>query len=143
MIDWQRFTERHTHLDVPLGIEVVAYERKGGGWDLFLFEPPGSCPELESARVDDQHLFIETVSTATELDQAARTLCDRLGSGYKLAVYFREAGGRRTIGQLVDHLRSRGAHQVHVRSVPDSTDWELVLRQKDFAIASEFAKSNV
>lgn len=42
-------------------MEVVGYERKTGGWDVYVNESIGTCPELEAGRVDDEHIFIETI----------------------------------------------------------------------------------
>lgn len=142
-IDWQAHTENHCHPSAPVPVEVVAHERKAGGWDVYVFEPVGSCPELEARRVDAQHIFIETIGSSDELDRVAEDLRNRLGPRYEHAVYFRESGGRRTIGKICDHLQRRGARHMHVNTVPNSSDWELRIRKKDFELAREVEKSNV
>lgn len=143
MIDWQQYTDNHSHPMDPVRVEVVGYERKAGGWDVFVFEPVDSCPELEAGRVDDQHIFIETIRSSTELDRVAEEIYRRLGSGYELAVYFRENGSRRIIGKIYDHLQQRGAHHMSVGAVQNSSDWELVIRRKNFELAGEVENSNV
>lgn len=142
-IDWQSYTDVHAHPRNPALVEVVAYERKAGGWDVYVFESIGACPELEAGRMDDQHIFIETIGTSGELDRVNEDICTRLGRGYEIAVYFREHGGRRVIGKLVDHLRRGGAQKMHVNAVPNSGDWELRIRRKDFELAAEITQSNV
>jgi|JI10StandDraft_1071094.scaffolds.fasta_scaffold229698_2 hypothetical protein len=142
-IDWQMYTDNHTHPSRPGRVEVVAYERMVGGWDVYVFEPIGACPELEGGRADDQHIFIETINDSDELDRVNEDICTRLGPGYEFAVYFRESDGRRAIGKIVDHLKQRGATGMHVRAVPDTSDWELCIRRKDFELAGEVAKSNI
>jgi hypothetical protein len=138
MIDWERYTGVHSHPLETDRVEIVGYERKAGGWDVYVYEPVGSCPELEASRVDDWHIFIETIDSSTELERVAAEINRRLGSGYELAVYFRESGGR-----IYDYLRGRGAQHMWVRAIPNSSDWELVIRRKDFELAGEVEKSNM
>lgn len=143
MFHRKKYTKYHAHPSSPCPVEVVGYERKAGGWDVYVNESIGTCPELEAGRVDDEHIFIETIGDVEEIDRVAEDISKRLGPPYECTVYFRESGGRRTIGKICDHLKRRGAQNMHVRSVQHSSDWELCIRRKDFELAGEVEKSNV
>ncbi len=141
-MDWSLYTDRHTHPSGSYCIEFVAYERRDGGWDVFAYEEEGACPELEEARVDAEHIFLAHIQSSAEVDGVAATVMERLGDGYRQVVFYREAGSRKTIGKIYTHLQRAGAKHMWVRSIND-TDWELVLRRKDFPLAEEIAASNV
>jgi hypothetical protein len=141
MIDWQQYTDLHAHPADTVREEIVGYERKDGRWDVYVCEPVGSCPELEGERADEAHIFVETVESSGELDRVAQDVYRRLGRDYELEVYFRESGGRPTIDRIHSHLQRRGAHLMRVGSAGKDA-WELLIRRKDFGIASEIAASN-
>ena len=77
-----------------------------------------------------------------DIDEVAVEVDRRLGDPYVLEVYYHEPGERRIIGQIQSYLSEHGAHHVWVRSVANG-DWELVIRRKDFCLASQCATSNV
>src|SRR5919197_3903586 len=88
-----------------------AQERRDGGWDVFVFEPPGACPEMEArgTRVDDGRIFIARVQSPEEFRDLVRELESGLGNGYECALYYREVDGRRFIGRIHGHLSRRRA----------------------------------
>jgi hypothetical protein len=141
-VDWNLYTDRHTHPSSSYCVEFVAYERRDGGWDVFAYEEQGACPELEEARVDAEHIFLAHIRSSGEIDGVAETVMESLGDPYHRAVFYHEKGSRKTIGKLYTHLQRAGAKHMWVRSVSDG-DWELVLRRKDFPLAEAFIASNV
>ena len=141
-MNWNEYTDHHSHQSGSHKVEIVAYERCDSGSDVFMFEPNGSVPEFEEARVDDEHIFITRIEHRGDLDQVAEEIDERLGQAYESKVYYRESGARRVIGHIQDHLQKRGAQHILVQS--DSRgNWELVIRLKDFPLAGEVAQSNV
>ena len=141
-MDWSLYTDRHTHPRGSYCIEFVAYERRDGGWDVFAYEEKGACPELEEARVDAEHIFVEHIASAAEIDVVAKAVMEKLGDGYRSAVFYREAGGRRLIGKIQSHLQKAGVGSIWVRSAGNG-DWEIVIRRKDFPLGEKIAASNV
>jgi hypothetical protein len=141
-MDWSLYTDRHTHPSDSYCVEFVAYERRDGGWDVFAFEPEGSCPELDADRIDAEHIFVERIANSAEIDVVAKSVMEKLGDGYRSAVFYREVGSRRLIGKIQSHLQKAGAGSIWVRS-SGSNDWEIVIRRKDFPVAEEIAASNV
>jgi hypothetical protein len=141
-LDWSLYTDRHTHPSGSYCVEFVAYERRDGGWDVFAYEEEGSCPELEEARVDVEHIFLAHVQSGAEINKVAAAVMENLGSAYRHAVFYRETGGRKIIGKIHTHLQNAGARHMWVRQAATG-DWELVIRRKDFALAEQVAGSNV
>ena len=141
-MDKARYTGRHIHPSDPTDVELVAYETIDGAWDVFVFEPRGSCPELEGSRIDDDHIFIETIDLADELDDAARRIVRRLGDAYTIVPYFREVGSRRTIDKIASHLHRSNATGFHVQSIGEDK-WQLAIRRKDVRTAREVIPPNV
>jgi len=137
------YTDTHQHPLDPTVVEFVAYKRRdGNGWDVYVFEPPGSCPELEATRTDEHHLFIRRIADIDELDDVVAQVEQRLGDGYQLTPYYRETGTRRTIDRIYDHLKRHGAHHLWVRGLPND-GWEMWLRKKDAPLAQGIAPANV
>jgi len=141
-MDETRYTGRHIHPSGRAVVEVVGYERIDGGWDVFVFESRGSCPELEASRIDDKHMFIETIGSADELDDVVRHIVQRLGEPYAIVPYFREVGSRRIIGKITSHLQKSNATRFHVQSIGEDK-WQLSIRKKDFQTAREVIAPNV
>ena len=141
-MDWSLYSDRHTHPSGSYCVEFIAYERRDGGWDVFAYEEEGACPELEEARVDAEHIFLAHIHSSGEIDDVAAKIMEGLGDAYQRAVFYREAGSRKTIGKIYTHLQRAGAKHMWVRSVNDS-DWELVLRRREFPLAEEIIASNV
>jgi hypothetical protein len=135
------YTDRHTHPRGSHAVELVAYERKDGFYDLFAFEPPGACPELEEQRVDNEHILVARSLTQDEIDTAASEVDKLLGSKYDPIIYFQEVGGRRMVGKIHSHLVANGARRVWVRSTGNN-DWEIVIRRKDAELAGQVVPSN-
>jgi hypothetical protein len=121
------YTSLHIHPTFQTVVEIVAYQRIDCGWDVFVFEPPGACPELESGRVDDQHIFIQWIETEREIDQVADEIENRLGAAYQRVTYYREIGTQRTIQSIEDHLLQNGATGL------------LFIRRKDFPLLPRFS----
>ena len=141
-MDKSRYTGQHIHPSGPTHVELVAYETIDGAWDVFVFEPRGSCPELEGSRIDDDHIFIETIESADKLDCVASRVVQRLGAPYAIVPYFREVGTRRTIDKITSHLQKSGATGMHVQSIGED-NWQLAIRRKDFRTAREIIPPNV
>jgi hypothetical protein len=129
-MDESKYLDTHIHPMDPTPVEMVAYECRDGGWDVFVVEPVGSCPELEDLRVDERHLFIKHVNVRLEVEGSFSDILNRLGIGYQREVFFREADGRRTIERLVEILHRNGVYGMGVQST--NGKWELVLRRKNF-----------
>ena len=137
------YTGAHQHPSDPTVVEFVAYERRdGSGWNVYVFKPPGSCPELEATRTDEFHLFIQRIADLNELDGVVAETERRLGDGYRLVPYYRETGTRRAIGRIHDYLKRNGAHDMSVRGLPGD-EWELWLRKKDVTLARQIAPANI
>jgi len=141
-MDWKKYTENHCHPSGPHHVEIVAYEHRDSGYDVFVFEPKGTVPELEKDRVDDEHIFVARVEDRDELERVAQEIDDRVGEAYEPRVYYRELGSRKVIGRIQSHLQKRGAQNIGVR-LDDDGHWELIIRLKDFPLAGEVAESNV
>jgi len=141
-MDWNKYTDYHVHPQDNHLVEIVAYERLDGAWDVYVFEPTGTCPELEADRVDNNHIFVGKMESRFDINRIADTVDRQLGDEYQCEVYYREAGSRRIIGKITAHLMKQGAQHVWVRST-GTGDWELVIRRKDFKLADEVARSNV
>ena len=136
------YTERHTHPMDSTVVEIVAYERRDQSWDVFIYEPAGTVPEMESQRTDESHIFVENIKTPDELDKVAKKIESQLGAGYERVPFYREAGTRRVIGKIYDHLRKQGAQNMWVHS-NGLEDWELLIRRKDVTLAEQVTLSNV
>lgn len=140
-MNWNEYTDKHTHPLDQHAVELVAYERKDGFYDLFAFEPPGGCPELEEQRVDDEHILIARGLSRNAIDPAANQVDKLLGSKYDRIIYFREVGGRRVVGRIHSHLVANGAQHVSVRSTGNN-EWEIVIRRKDADLARQVVPTN-
>ena len=136
------YTGHHAHAQDSAVVEIVAYERKDGSWDVFVFETAGSVPELEDHRTDADHIFIERVLSPDEIDVVARKIDLQLGTGYQPAPFYREKGTRRMIDRLTSHLSRNNAHKYQVRSCGED-EWELHIRRKDFELAKQLMAPNV
>jgi hypothetical protein len=141
-VDEARYTDRHVHPSIQTDVEVVAYETIDGAWDVFVFATLGSCPELEASRTDDEHVFVETIDAADQVDQVAGRIMERLGDAYAIVPYSRESGSRRIIGRITSHLQEANATGVHVQSIGDDY-WQLSIRKRDFTAAREVIEPNV
>ncbi|WP_201495707.1 hypothetical protein [Rubrivivax sp. A210] len=127
----------HFHPDVGLGLELVAYERKDGSFDLFAFEPAGSVPEIESARIDSSHIFVANAPNRTEAQAASDCLCERLGEGYQLIQLLEEHGSRALLGRVFDTLRKNGVQHLTVGQIDSTANWGLYGRRKDLTAARQ------
>jgi hypothetical protein len=141
-MDWSQYTDRHIHPANPGVVEIVAYERQDGAWDVYVFEPAGSCPEIEADRTDQDHIFVARVGSPDDIDPVARAVDERLGDSYRCAVYYRETGGRKIIGRIQRHLQEHGGQHIVVRAA-GAGDWELIIRRRDFDTAREGTNPNV
>ena len=136
------YTDNHIHpLDSTI-VEFVAYERRDVGWDVYVFEPLGSCPELETGRMDENHIFIRHIASRDMLEDAVADVERKLGVGYTLSPFYREVGTRRTIDRIIDYLQQGGAHNMHVHA-PAPDVWELCIRRKDFALARQITDPDI
>jgi hypothetical protein len=125
----------HSHPEPTpkLGVEFVDYARRDGrGRGLFVFEPEGSVPELESQRLDEQHILIADSSVGTDLGAAMTELHLRLQPAYGIVSFAR--GSRQELSKLFDRLKRTGARHLWLRRDGDADDeehWELLGRNKD------------
>jgi hypothetical protein len=144
-MDMSQYTEWHTH---PLSslFEMVAYERLDGSWDVFVYAPVASVPELEATRVDEVHSLAGYVPadalSPEEIQRIADDIEERFGENYRLVLFYEEMAERRIIQRILEHLKRRGAHGMHVGS-DGHNKWQLHIRKKDLPIASEVIASNV
>ena len=138
----EEYTELHIHPSDAAKVEVVAYQRKDGGWDVYIFEPNGSVPELEHLRTDENHIFIRRIGGPEEFDAVAKSIDQQLGDGYISKAFYREKGTRRTIDKIYDSLSKGGARGMSVQSCGPN-EWELSIRRKDWEHATKIALSNI
>lgn len=127
------YTQAHRRPAHETRIEFIAYERRAGGWDVFVFEPPGVCPpEWERVRVDPQHLHVATIDSADQLREVVLTLESRLDAGYEKVAAYREPrpNERRGIQRRLQWLHKAGATGYAVR-VDDAGHAVLWTRRKD------------
>ena len=132
----------HVHAIDPTVVEIVAYQRKDRDWDVFVCEPEGSCPELESNRIDVQHIFIQKIKDVGELVRIAGEIEECLGTAYQRTDFYREIGTRRIIQAAISHLQRRGAFGMQVRAAGEN-EWILSIRKKDIPLASEVVATNL
>lgn len=132
---------QHTgrHVSSPSGacwIQLIAYERRDGGWDLFALEPPGVCPpEWEASRIDSQHIRIGELSSLERFPEAARQINQQLGEGYEPVLAFREseAGPRGGVNLRLHRLHHAGATG-YAAWLGSDGHWELWARRKDLGL---------
>lgn len=136
------YTGVHTHPSDPTVVEIVAYERIDQSWDVFIFEPEGSVPELESQRVDEEHILVKNLKTVSELAVAVEEIERKLGAEYEKVLFYKEAGTRRVVGLVYDHLRKLGATGMSLRAQGEG-NWELFVRRKDVPLAEQVVFSNI
>src|SRR5262245_44509374 len=113
------YTGSHAHPSDPSVVEIVAYQRMDRYWDVFVCEPLGSCPELESKRIDANHLFIQKIKDVNELAHIVSEIEEHLGIGYQRTEFYREIGSRSTIQAIIDHLKRQGAFGMQVQADAD------------------------
>ena len=113
-----------------------------GKWDVFDFEPFGSCPELEEFRVDEDHIFFKTIDSEDQIDHVAEGINELLGDAYELVPYYQESGSRRIIGKINSFLQNANITRIYVHSIGEN-EWELLIRKKDFPVARKFIEPNV
>lgn len=136
-LDPSRYTGRLAHPPPKSGwVELVAYERKSGGWDLFIFEPVGVCPpEWEEHRVDPQHLALGEISGPEQLEEAARLLNAQLGPDYEPVLAHRESvpGKRVEVARGLNYLHKAGCTGYWAQTGADGHS-ELWARRKDLPL---------
>lgn len=69
-----RHTGHHIHPSGNREDEYVAYETVDGKWNVFVLGSPDIRPEPEGSRIDDEHIFIETIEPEDELDHVAESV---------------------------------------------------------------------
>jgi hypothetical protein len=133
------YTGRHVSPAQPTWVQLIAYERRDGSWDLFVFEPVGICPpEWEEHRIDAQHVRVGELSTLGRLDEAARLIHAQLGAEYEPIAAFREPrpGVRGGVNLRLQRLHHAGATGYSARLGADG-HWELWARRKDLHLLGE------
>ena len=138
----EEYTELHIHPSDTPKVEIVAYQRKDQGWDVYINEPNGSVPELEHFRTDENHIFIKRINAPEEIEAVAMSIYQQLGDGYLVEAYYREKETRRTIDKIYDFLRKGGAQGMSVHSCGPN-EWELSIRRKDWEHAARIVVSNI
>ncbi|WP_309712572.1 hypothetical protein [Armatimonas sp.] len=128
------YTGSHSHPICQHLVELVAYERHDGSYDVFVFEPVGFCPELEADRVDEHHIFIERIPSLSDFEEVVLRINRQLGPRYEHVVFYYESGSRRIIGQLYTQFQAHNIRDMRIEPT-GSRDWGLLLRRKDFALA--------
>lgn len=140
-LDPEHYTQRHCRPTRPTRVEFIAYERRAGGWDVFVFEPVGVCPpEWERVRVDPQHLHVATMDSPLGFEEVVGALEARLGPEYEQVAAYREprAGERGGVQRRLQWLHRAGATGYAIR--PDG-DGHAVLwvRRKDLPAIAHLA----
>jgi hypothetical protein len=141
MLDASLYTDRRVHPTVPCWIELVAYERRDGVWDLFAFEPAGVCPSSwEADRVDAQHIRLGELASSHQLNQAVELVHAQLGPGYEPVMAYREEQLDQRVGanRRLQYLHKAGATGYSLRRGRDG-HFELWARRKDLAILAAVA----
>lgn len=136
------YTDIHIYPSNSINVEIVAYQTVTGEWDVFVFEPVGSCPELEELRTDDDHIFIGTIDSEDQLDHVAQRINEQLGDAYEQVPYYQESGSRRIIGKITSYLQNANITGLWVRSIGEDK-WQLLIRKKDFPKTREVIEFNV
>jgi hypothetical protein len=127
---------RAVHPRTASPVELVAYERPEGGFDVFAFEPPGVLPsDFEQHRVDASHVFLLQVDGEEEVEKVGPALLRRLGADYERVVGFRESepGRKGRAMALLQRLHRHGATGYLLHRAPDGC-FELLLRRKDLPL---------
>ena len=136
-LDASRYTGRHAYPPPKSSwVELVAYERRDGLWDLFIFEPPGVCPpEWEANRVDPQHLELGEISGPDRFGEAVELLKQQLGPGYEPVLAHRESvpGKRVEVARGLNYLHKGGATGYWAQEGADGHS-ELWARRKDLPL---------
>jgi len=135
-LDATLYTPRHAAPTGPTAVAYIAYERRAGGWDVFVFEPPGVCPSAwESNRVDSTHILAASIEQVTDLDAVARALDARLGPEFERcpAFHMPDAAAKRGLGPRLQKLHRAGCTGYEVRHDPDGGE-TLWVRRKDLAV---------
>jgi hypothetical protein len=138
-LDRSLYTGRH--VEGVAYVALVAYERLAGGWDLFVFEPPGVCPpEWEAERVDPQHLRLGELSAPEQMAKAVASVNAQLGAGFAPAVLLREPtpGPRTKVSRGLHQLHHAGATGYSAKLGADGR-WELWGREKDRPLLNKLA----
>lgn len=121
-------------------VELVAYERKSGGWDAFVFERVGVMPpDWEQARVDEKHIKVADLDSPAQMDDLAREVAALLGSEYEKIVAYREKlpGHRVEVDRRLHFLHKKEATGYSIRREPEGF-WILWMRRRDLALLAEF-----
>jgi hypothetical protein len=127
---------RAVHPRAPSPVEVVAYERPEGGFDVFAFEPAGVLPpDFEVHRVDASHVFLLSLDREDELEAVGPALARKLGADYERVVGFRESepGRKGRAMALLQRLHKAGATGYLLRVGADGRH-ELLLRRRDLPL---------
>ena len=130
---------RTLHPRTPGPIEVVAYEHREGGLEVFAFEPAGVLPgEWEAHRVDPNHVYLMRVDDADQLENVVLALARKLGADYEKVVGYREKepGQKTQVSRLLHRIHKRGATGYALQTGTDGC-WELVLRRRDLPLLAE------
>lgn len=138
----QKYHGLHKKPNPPSWVDVIAYQRKDEKWDVYIYEPKGSVPELEDKRVDDDSIFFKTIESDKNLDLAVKEIHNTLGSGYEPLVFFREPHSRKQIERIYEHLIKSKKNGITIREVENGI-WEILVRRKDFPIAAQIIDSNL
>jgi hypothetical protein len=135
-LDPSRYTGRRVHPSAPSWVELVAYERRDGVWDLFAFESPGICPaSWEADRVDARHIRLGELSSGERIDEAVPLVHAQLGPDYEPVLAFREdaPGQRGGVNRRLHHLHQAGTTGYALRRGSDG-HFELWTRRKDLPL---------
>lgn len=139
-LDPSRYTGRSAYPNSESVVELVAYERKSGGWDAFIFEPTGVLPkEWEQARVDSQHVKVADLESSEQMDALAAEVAGLLGAEYEKIVAFRdEVSGRRVeVDRRLHFLHKKGVTGYSIRR-DKLGHWYVWMRRRDLRFLEEF-----
>lgn len=139
-LDSSLYTGKSAYPSGASVVELVAYERRAGGWDAFVFEPPGVLPpEWEAARVDPQHVKVADLESAEQMDALAAEVAGLLGPGYEKVLAFREDDPDKRVGadRRLHFLHKKGATGYLIRRDAQGR-FCLWMRRRDLVLLESF-----
>ncbi|EMM73719.1 hypothetical protein [Leptospira weilii] len=139
----KKYTDYHFHPEISDNFEIVCYERKDAGFDVYIFEKKNSVPEFEESRVDQFHIFLGTINSEDEFEEFYNLRIRKLiGNKYELIPYYAEKGSRKVCGKIFDALKNLGCYGMLLSS-NELGDYTISIRRKDVEIAKTIVQSNV
>ncbi|WP_036091104.1 hypothetical protein [Leptospira sp. B5-022] len=139
----KKYTDYHFHPEISDNIEIVCYERKDTGFDVYIFEKKDSVPEFEDSRIDQFHIFLGTIDSEDEFEKFYNMEIKKsIGNRYELIPYYIEKGSRKVCGKIFDALNNLGCFGMSLSS-DRLGDYTIYIRRKDVEFAKTIIQSNL